>query len=157
METNTQPLFQWTTPVQPHFERGHQWYVVAGTIVLIVAAYGILTNSWPLAIVAVLCGAMYFLMRDHKPRETVAAFYETGVLYDGQFYRWENFIGFWILETPVNTELHLCRRTKLKGDVVIQMTGLSADEMRIACGSFLTELTDRKESLIDIFSRLAKL
>lgn len=157
METNTPPFLQWNMPVQPHFERGHQWYLIAGTIVLAVAAYGIITNSWPLAVVSILCGGLYFILRDHTPRETTAALYEKGVLYDGSFHQWDEFVGFWILETPVYTQLRLCNRNKRKPDVAILMNGVSIDDMTLACGTFLPELTDRKETLIDIFSRLAKL
>lgn len=157
METNTTPLLQWTAPVQPIVVRTQKWYVTGGVIVLAVAAYGILTNSWPLAVVSVLCGAMYFLLRDHKPRETTFTLYETGALYDGQFYRWDAFEGFWILITPTYNELHLCYPSKRKNDVIVQMTTLPPEETRLAIGSFLRELSDRKESLVDIFSRLAKL
>lgn len=156
MDTNTNPLFQWTAPVQPVIERGQRWYVIGGVTVLAIAAYGIITNSWPTAVVSILCGAMYFLLRDHKPRNTGCALYETGVMYDGTFHRWDSFAGFWILETPGYTELHLSY-PKAKRDVVIQMTGIAPDDMRLACGAFLKELTDKKESLIDIFTRIAKL
>lgn len=157
METNTPTLFEWKTPVQPHFERGRQWYAVAGTVVLAVSAYGILTNSWPLAVVSVLCGGLYFLIRDHKPSETTASLSETGVTYDGKFYPWGEFEGFWILETPVYTQLRLCNRVRRKQDVAILIENVSSDDVARACGAFLPELTDRKETLIDIISRLAKL
>ncbi len=156
METNTPPLLQWNAPVRPIVERTQKWYMVGGITVLVVASYGILTNSWPLAVVSVLCGAVYFLLRDHKPRETACALYESGVMYDGTFHRWDSFIGFWVLDTAEYTELHLSRGEK-KRDLIIQMPGIPADDMRVACGGFLRELTDRKESIIDIFTRIAKL
>lgn len=156
MESTQTPLFQWSAPVKPHFERGHRWYVVASTTVLVIAAYGILSGSWSIAVVAILCGAIYFLLRDHVPRQAQCAFYESGVFYDGQFYQWEQFAGFWILETPEYNELRLCYSQK-KNDLAIQMGTLSVEDMKLACGVKLTELTEKKESLIDIFSRLAKL
>lgn len=157
METNTTPLLQWNAPAQPIIERTQKWYVTGGIIVLCIAAYGILANSWPLSVVSILCGAMYFLLRDHKPRETTFAVYETGALYDGQFHRWDTFEGFWILITPTRNELHLSYPNKKKNDVVIQMLDLPVDDTRLAIGSFLKELSDRKESLVDIFTRIAKL
>lgn len=157
METNTTPILQWNAPVQPIVERTQRWYVTGGIVVLAVAAYGILANSWPLAVVSVLCGAMYYLLRDHKPRETTCVIYENGAMYDGQFYRWDAFEGFWVLATPTHNELHLTYPSKRKNDLVIQITTLSVDETRILIGSFLKELTDRKETLIDIFTRIAKL
>lgn len=157
MDTNTNPIIQWNTPVQPIVERTQRWYVTGGIVVIAVAAYGILANSWPLAVVSVLCGAMYFFLRDHKPRETTCALYESGAMYDGKFYRWDTFEGFWILVTPTHNELHLSYPSKRRNDVVIQLPGVSADDVRLVAGSFLRELIDRKESLIDIFTRLAKL
>lgn len=157
MDTNTTPLFQWNAPVQRIIERTRQWYVISGVVSLAIATYGILSGSWPLAVVSVLCGAIYYLLRDHTPRETTCAFFESGVLYDGKFNRWEEFSGFWILETPTHNELHLVFASKRKGDVIVQMLGLPVQNMKLLCGQFLTELTEKKESLIDIFSRIAKL
>jgi len=157
MDTNTTPLFQWNAPVQRIVERTRQWYVIGGIVVVAVAAYGILSGSWPLAVVSVLCGAVYYLLRDHTPRETTCAFYDTGVLYDGTFNRWEDFAGFWILETPTHNELHLVFASTRKADLIVQLLDLPIPEMKLTCGRFLMELTDRKESLIDIFSRIAKL
>lgn len=157
MDTTPTPLLEWSAPIQPIVIRTQRWYVIAGGVVLAVAAYGILSGSWPLAVVSILCGAIYFLLRNHTPRMAQCAFYEAGILYDGTFRRWEEFGGFWILQTPVNAELRLAFR-RSRGEVKIQMPDtMDPQALRLALGSFLTELTDRKESLIDIFTRIAKL
>ncbi|UPA22174.1 hypothetical protein K8942_03880 [Candidatus Peribacteria bacterium] len=150
-------LTSWQAPVLPRHERTKQWYIVGGVAVLIGAVYGILTGSWPFTIVILLCGAMYYLMRDHVPPLKTMTLTTGGVLLEKSFTRWEDLAGFWILETPGYTEIHFVPKAKRSSDILIQTNGQDLTQLRMLIGPYISELKDKKESLLDALVRTAKL
>ncbi len=156
-DTQQKVLGSWQAPVLPRHERSARWYAIGGAVVVIAAAYGIFIESWPFAIVALLCGAMYYLMRDHVPPLKTITLLEGGVLLEQAFTRWEELKGFWILETPGYTELHFVHTQKRTSDIVIQTSGQNLSDLRVLIGTYIPELTDKKEGLLDTFIRIIKL
>ena len=151
------PLMTWEAPSLPIYERGRLWYIIGGIVVLATAGYGILTGNWTLSIVSIMCGVMYFLIRNHTLPPVTLNIFENGINYDGTFYSWKDLTGFWFLETPTYIELRFSPVKWHKEDYIIQTGAQSVDSIRMVLGQYLTELTDKKETLLDIFSRLAKL
>ncbi len=150
-------LLTWQAQVQPHFDRSKQWYQVAGGCVLAVAAYGIITKSWSLTIVTLLCGAMYYLIRDHVPAVKTITLMEGGVKLEEKFVSWENLAGFWFLQTPDYTELHFVPKTAKQSEFHIQTGTQDISGLRMLIGNHIPELADKKENLLDAFTRIAKL
>ena len=159
MDQLDQPItvLSWNAPSQPAFKRSAQWYAIGGVIVLVLAGYGIMTGSWPFAIVMVLLGAMYYILRDHVPPQKSIALTNKGVQLGETFTRWEDIEGFWLLETPDYTELHVVHRDKKKFDLIIQTGTQNVQAIRTALGQLSTELTDRQERFVDMLIRICKL
>lgn len=150
------PVLAWESPARPVFERTKRWYTIAGVVVFAAAAYGILTGSWAFAIVSVLSGGMYVLIHDHKPGTIRIELHDSGVLLNGTFTRWDQLSGFWILETPGYNELRFVqKRPRIR--MVIQTGTQDLADLRMILGQRLPELTQMKESLVDIIIRLCKL
>lgn len=150
-------LASWKAPVLPNHERTTRWYTVGGVMVLIGVVYGIITGSWPLAIVILLCGAMYYLMRDHVPPEKTITLTSGGVLLEQAFTRWEDLAGFWILETPGYNEIHFVPKAKRASDILIQTGAQDLTQLRMLIAPYISELKDKKESFLDALARTAKL
>ncbi len=156
-ETSPQILAMWQAPVLPQHDRSPRWYAIGGVVVLIFAIYGIVSGSWPFTIVVLLCGAMYYLMRDHvSPLKTITIT-DVGVQLEQSFTRWEDLTGFWILDTPGYTELHFVPKAKHQSDILIQTGSQSTTDLRVLIGSHIPELTDKRESLLDALLRTVKL
>lgn len=153
---DTQPVLSWKAPVHPTVIRTKRWYVIAVVIVCTVALYGIVSGAWSLAIVSILAGGMYILVRDHKPPLRTIDLHQSGILFGGTFRRWDEFAGYWLLPTPTYTELHL---TPLTGgrDIVIQTGEQNIAQLRMILGQRIPELTQKRESLIDTIIRFCKL
>lgn len=150
-------LLTWSAPSQAAHDRSHRWYVVGGALAVGFAAYGILTGSWPFAIVIILCAAMYMLLKGHTPPMNTIAIRENGILFEGRFTRWEDIEGYWILVMPTYGELHVAFRDKRRPQLVIQTGEVPLLQIRTTIGSHITELTDKHETLIDMIIRICKL
>lgn len=158
MQTEEQQvLATWQAPILPKHERSKRWYAIAGGLLIAAAAYGILTGSWPLTIVCLLSGAMYYLIRDHVPPLKVIVITDRGVLLEEKFTRWEDLNGFWILNTPEYSEVHFVPRLARRSDILIQTGDQNLENLRITIASHIPELMDKHEHFLDVLVRTAKL
>lgn len=157
-DTNTHTtLATWEAPIHPRHNRTARWYVVAGGVVLGCAAYGIITGAWSVTIVSLLCGALYYLVRDHESAAEKITLTDEGVLLQNNFTRWEDLEGFWFLLTKEYVEMHITRKNPRQNDIVIQTGSQSIPALRLTLGKFLSEHSDRRESLLDFIARFCKL
>jgi len=149
-------LMAWTAPSRPVRERTVQWYIGGGAVVLIGIVYGILSDSWPFSVVMLLSGAMYYLLRGHQPPLRTIVLMEQGCSLDGRFMNWSDMRGYWLLFTPEYTELHLVPAGR-REEIVLQTGDVNIADLRSALSSVLPELSDRKESMLDMIIRTCKL
>jgi hypothetical protein len=152
-----QILASWQAPVIPKHDRTKRWYTIGGAVVLLCSVYGIISGSWPFTIVALLCGAMYYLMRDHVPPLKTITITDGGVFLEEIFTRWEDLTGFWMMQTRDYTELHFIPKMKRRSDIMIQTGNQNISDLRVLIGSHIPELTDKQESFLDALIRTAKL
>lgn len=150
------PLLRWQAPGRVVQERGKRWYLIGGLIVLGVTVYGIVTGSWTLAVIALLCAAAEILVRGHVPPIHEIAVTAQGIFYDGEFISFADLRGFWVIRTPLANELHLARR-KRGGEITILTGDVNPLLIRGTLVRSLHEESDRTERPLDIFIRLCKL
>lgn len=160
-DTNTptpeQVLLTWSAPVQHTHERSKRWYVIGGTLVLAGAAYGVLSGAWSVALVAIMIGAMYFILRDHKfPDETITIT-QSGVRIGQTYMSWNDLQGFWLMPTDDYMELHIVPKDSKKRELLIQTGGMNIQTIRETIGAWIPELTDKRERLLDALIRICKL
>lgn len=152
-----EPLLRWSAPQRFTPERGERWYLVGSIFVIGGAVYGILTGSWPFAIVIVLTGAMYFLLRGHSAPETQITIYPTGVLFEGQYMSWQDLKSYWFIATPHFTQLHIAAKDKRKDDIALHTGVVPVNDIRNVLNAFLPEESDKQEPLLDTILRICKL
>lgn len=155
-ETQKEPIVAWQAPSSAHHIRSDRWYTVGGIVVVLMAVYGIVTGAWTFSVVIMLCGAMYVLLRNHVPPLRSIEIYEHGVRYEDAFMRWEDITGFWFIHAHDFTELHLEKKTDNR-EIVIHVRGIELESLRTLLSHFTPELTEKKERLLDVFTRLCKL
>lgn len=131
--------------------------MIGGGVVIAGAAYGILTGSWSLTVVILLCGAMYYLMRDHVPPLKTISIRESGVMLEERFVRWEDLSGFWFLPTPEYIELHIVPKAARQSDILIQTGSADLQQIRLLIATHIPELIEKREGFLDVLIRLAKL
>lgn len=154
--TPEQIILGWKAPVHANHSRSKRWFISAGTVILVIAAYGILTGAWTVALVALLCGAMYVFVHDHTFPDAAAAITDKGVHVDNAYMSWENAEGFWLMLAPGYTELHVVRKDH-KPDLIVQTGSADAQAIRQLLQNYLPELADKKERFLDMLIRICKL
>ncbi|MSR87442.1 hypothetical protein EXS70_04730 [Candidatus Peribacteria bacterium] len=147
----------WSAPSHYNYERSTRWYQVGGAAVAVASLYGILTGAWSVALVSVLVGGVYFLIR-HEPMPVHEISIETdGLQFKGSFIPWSEFKDFWMVATPLYTELHITRKERLKGNIRIQTGDIDPTVIRAALSQYLTIREDQKEYPVDALLRICKL
>ena len=147
----------WKAPRAVTHERSTQWYLVGGVCVIGVTVYAVLMGVWSLAIVCLLCGALYFLVRDHQFPDVPCTLTDKGVQIDETFLPWPDVKGYWFAASSVATALHFVPRSARKPDLVIQTGAILPNDIRLFLAGKTDELTDKQESLLDILAHLTKL
>lgn len=150
-------LLEWMAPSHHHHERSPRWYMIASGVVLSIAAYGILTGAWTLALVILLIGGMYFVTRAHPAAAKYIRIERDGFQFQEIFTPWSDCKAFWIVRTPQYSELHITRVKGAPREVVIQTGSIDPTLIRSTVSQFLTLRGDQREHLVDLLFRLCKL
>ena len=152
-----QVLIAWSAPSHYNHERSNRWYAIGGTIVLIVAGYGILSGAWTVTLVSLLLGGVYYLVRrEPMPVRTIQIEID-GVQFDDSFTPWSDCRDFWLVTTPLCTELRITRTLKLRGDIRIQTGQIDPTLIRTTVSQFIPLRADQQEHILDAIIRLCKL
>ena len=147
----------WAAPILPRHHRSVRWYVIASIVIALCVTYGILRDSIPFAVVAVLTGIVYALLHRHAPPDRTITLTTSGVTLEKRTVPWKDLQGFWFFHTLDYTELHFVFKKTHRPDLIIQTGTQDIDALRTILQTHLPELTDRKERLLDTFIRICKL
>ncbi len=150
-------LLQWSAPSHHNHDRSTRWYITGGIIVLLVSAYGILTGAWSLTLVTLLVGGSYYLVRREVTPMREIRIEIDGVQFEDSFTPWNQCGDFWLVQTPLFTDLHITRKGKFKGDIRIQTADIDPTLIRTTVSQFIPLRADQKERLMDVIIRLCKL
>lgn len=151
------PELQWSAPITAAHERTTRWYVTGGIVVFAIAAYGLLTGAWSIALVAVMCGAMYFLIRSHSFPDATMTITQNGATLNETYLPWSEAQGFWIMVTPAYAELHIVPKNPRRGEMVIQTGALDLPTLHETLLRHAPELPEKRERLVDAIIRICKL
>jgi len=160
LETNTHteaPILNWTAPVSPTPERGHTWYIVVGVLIVGCLLFSLVTQAWTFTIVIILTSGAYW--RVHKQAEPIAtiSILETGAQLNKTYVPWSDCEGFWLLQFPTYVELHIGRKTPRKAPILIQTGTMDVSVIRKTLVTYIPEISDRQERLLDFISRICKI
>lgn len=147
----------WSAPRIPNHTRSKTWYATGGFFVIAFAVYGVLSGAWSLSLVCVLCGALYFLIRDHAFPDVSCTLNEKGVHIAEEFLAWSQVKGYWFVTTPTYTELHIVPKKTRTPDIVMQLGAMQPLEIRTFLAGKTEELIEKQERILDILLRLTKL
>ena len=150
-------LHSWITPEYIKFEKTTRWYVTAGTILLILIAYAIASGSATMAIVFILIGGMFFMIKNEEPKMQTIAITKLGVYVDKHFYPYSSIDAFWIVyEPPYIRSLYLSVN-KGRRILNIQLNDQDPAKIRHLLQKEVREAEDRHEEWTDTLIRLLRL
>lgn len=150
-------LLSWTAPSHHNHVRSVRWYAIGGALILTIAVYGIVTSAWSVTLVSLLLGGVYFITR-REPTALKEIRIETdGVQFQDSFTPWTQCGEFWLVQTPLFTELRIVRKGFAKSDIRIQTGPIDPTVLRSTLSQFLPMRADQREHLLDVIIRLCKL
>ncbi len=147
----------WTAPAHFNHLRSNRWYLLSGVLVLAVAAYGIITGAWTLTLVTLLLGGVYFLVRREPTPLKEISLQVDGVEFEGMFTPWAQCKEFWLVATPLFTELRILRTSGLLREIRIQTGNIDPTLIRSTLSQFMAMRVDQREGLFDALIRICKL
>jgi hypothetical protein len=150
-------LLEWQSTDSLEHNRGPRWYLAGGVIVLMFAAYGLFQGSWTTALLAVLIGGMYFLLRNEKPQSFRVRISGLGIAAGQDFLPWNTLRDFWILVGRDHQELHLVRQSMIGKETVLYIHNIDPALVRSTLLQFLPERSGMEERALDTVARILKL
>lgn len=156
--TNIPSILEWQTLDSPPHDRSDRWYLWGAVGVLIGCAYGLLTGSFATALVFLLIGAIYFLLRRHAPRTITVRITGVGLVIDEELLPWNMVREFWILVGPTWSQLKLSPQQTLGYERTVLIPGtIDIGAVRQSLLDFIPERTGQGERAIDMLSNYFKL
>lgn len=156
-ETPEHILLTWQAPITPFHERTKTWYIVSSIVLLAALSYAVYASSWPLVVVLVLIGFMYFQLHGEKPRDQTFVISDRGVQLEQREMPWEEMEGWWLLSTPHYTELHVVPLIAKNGEMIIQTGTQDIEKIQKVLQEHAKELTEKRERFVDMLIRISKL
>ena len=163
METNQNPpeksreILRWEATRNPAHVRSTRWYLIGGVFVLSCAVYGILTGQWSFTVVMILLAGMYVLTRHTAETNVSIAITQDGVICRNEFTSWKDCMDFWMLQGHDYVELHIAKRKRWGGDIVVLTGNNNPQLIRSTIGQYLPERSGQTERLLDTIIRICKL
>lgn len=148
---------EWVAPSHHNHERTPRWYAIFAAVILGIAGYAILAGAWTVALVTTLLGGVYYLVRREPTPLKYIRLEKDGFQFQETFTPWKQCKDFWLVQTPLFTELHIRKQSGVLPEVVIQTGGIDVPQIRAFLSDVLTMRTDQKERLMDALIRLCKL
>ncbi len=149
--------FEWKTiDAHPHV-RGARWYAIGGIVVLGGSAYGLVTGSFSTALVFLLIGALYFLLRNRPPREITVRLTSLGMEIAEEVIPWSEIREFWFLIGHEYCELHITPTARLQADRTILLRQEEVPDARAVLLTYLPERPGQQERPVDLIAKIFKL
>jgi len=155
--THDEILHMWKTPEFVKIDKGRRWYMTTGIILLLLITYAIFSGSATMAIVFILIGGMFFMIRNQEPRMQEIMITKLGVWIDEKFYAYSNIHSFWIVyEQPYIRTLYL-QIGKGHKRISIQLNDQDPVLIRQLLSREIPETEDKHEDFTETLIRLFRL
>jgi hypothetical protein len=152
-----QPLFEWEAlDAVPHV-RGERWYACGAIVVIVASAWGLITGSLLTALLFLLIGAIYFLLRNRPPQLIRIRLTEVGISVRDEVLPWSQFRDFWFLIGREYCELHLGSAVRFSSDRKFLISLTYIPKARGVLLAYLPERAGQRERMFDAITRILKL
>ncbi len=151
-------VIHWEAPEYIQQEKNRKWYLIAATVVLIVAIIAAISDNITLALaILVFAGVYYYIQTQHPPKYITVRITEMGIYVSDMYFPYQSIKAFWIIyENGIKT-LNLRILNRYHSDVVIQFDDQDPAQVRNYLISRIPEWEGKHASATDIFLQLLKL
>lgn len=152
------PILQWEAPEYKRHEKGKLWFMIAGTILLLLVAYFILIDSAPAAIAFLLVAGLYYLVHHSEVKNMNVRVTDIGIHVGNKHYLFANIESFWILyEPPHTSNLNLKLSGKIERHIQIELAHQDPAQLRNFLRQQIPEVEGKGETFWELIVRLLKI
>lgn len=157
-EATEDTILEWVAPDRLKHEKGWQWFVAAGTLLILLLGYAFATNSWTMAVAFIVLAGVYMISHHTDPKAMQVRITTLGIYAGKRKFPFNQVKAFWLIYEPPHVKvLKLMTTDKIMGEVTIQLDGQNPGEVRNVLLKQIPEYEGRGESLVDVIIRMAKL
>jgi len=98
-------ILSWDAPEFEVYEKSTRWYLIAGIFVVIMAIWGLVTDSPIMSITFILIGIVGYIQLQRDPTIRTFSITTTGLLVGKELYPYENITSFWIFYDPPHMKI----------------------------------------------------
>ena len=150
-------LLYWEAPSKVDHKRGRKWYLITGFLIFALLFYILYIGSWSFAMVLGLLVLTYSLTHRHAPKSREITITNRGFSYENVYTTWQQTNGYWMLQGPDYVELHIEKNIGPNKEVVIHTADIDIALIRQVLSMFIPEFQERKERILDTFTRILKI
>lgn len=151
-------VMSWTAPEYIQHEKGKIWKITALSLVIISAVLGYFFNALTFSIAIIVFAFVYYLVNSDKAKLVEVVISEIGIKVGNRNYPYSKIRGFWIIYDPPRlTTLNIWADGEINSHIVIQLNELNPAEIREYLIKKIPEMKNKKETMVDIFTRLLRI
>lgn len=157
-QTTRPSLMEWEVSERTHQTRSVLWYIVAGTLAVVLLAYSVYTANFLFAIMILLLAFILVIQEIVPPKVLTVRLTGSGIWIGNSHYAWTEFKGFYLIYQPPEVEKFYLEFDSPKSDMSLDIVGLDPLAIREIMLKILPEdLQNEDESTTDSIRRMLKI
>lgn len=152
-------LHEWAIQEYNQHERGAMWYIIFGTLAVLLIAYAIFSGNFLFALIIILAAVIIFLQSHQAPPLVPFRITELGVAVGSRFYPYTELKDFYLIyQPPAVKTLFIVPQQVYRPMLRIPLLDKNPVEIRHTLREFLPEDTEKEEEpFSDTFARTWKI
>lgn len=153
-------LISWNVPEYHKYDKPLSWYIIAGTIGVILLGYALFTSNFLFSLFIVITGAVFVIMEGEDPPRITVTLTEEGLILGKKFYDYDEFQNFSLVYKPQQDikNLYFEFPGMFHQRLSIPLEDTNPVKVREILSSYVEEDTNRTDTpLSEQLSRLLKI
>ncbi len=151
-------LLSWKIPEYTKYERGRNWFIIAGIIFVLLLLYAFYILDFLFVVILVLVAVIFGLRAKEEPMEIDFSILENGISVGKKFYPWKDLDAFYMIYEPPEVKKLYFDPKGLRFRISIPLVKQNPLKVREVLLKYLFEdVEQEKEPLSEEFSRFLKL
>jgi hypothetical protein len=148
-------LHSWSFPEFEKYARPRLWYIIFGTLGVVLLLVALLSQNFLFALILVLFGVIVYMQEKQSPQDIPFGISTTGVLLGSRHYTHAEFDSFYIVYQPPEVKtLYLITKNPTRPRLSIPLVDTDPVSVRETLKQFLSEnMEEDKEAISDTFGR----
>lgn len=148
----------WVAQEYPYHEKSLLWFIIAGTILLSLIVYGLLTDGWTFSMALIVAAGAYYVSHRNPPEIVPISVTNKGIKVGKHTFAYPSIKCFWIVYDPPHTRrLYIRLHARLAVNIAIELEDVDVNDLRKELLKHLAEHTVSEEPFTETLIRLLRL